>query len=154
MYPATLIQWCRAATAAPGSNFAEMVQPIQLVDGVGSTSVPGAIIGSGFSQFYAVTGGPAVMTLYVDGTENSGLWNWWSPPTAGKGAMYWAELVAISGTGTMSGSPLSTRLRIDSAPSWSLDTSNRIRDFTLNFYDAASGGSLVSTGTIELDTRL
>lgn len=154
MYPATLLQWCRAATAAPGSNFAEMVQPIQLVNGVGSSSVPGSIIASGFSESYYVMGGPAAFTLFTDGTESSGVWNWFDPPTSGKGAIYWAELVALSGSGAMSGSPLSTRMQISGAPNWSLDASGRIRTYTLNFYDAASGGSLVSTGTITLDTTL
>lgn len=154
MFPALVLQWGKTTAAAPGANFGDIVQSLQTISGTGTTTAPGAIVGSGFLESYYVMGGPASFTLYSNGTESGGTWNWWDPPTAGKGTSYWAELVALTGTGTMSGSPLSTRIRIDGAPSWTLDTPSRVRGFTLNFYDAASGGSLVSTGTIELDTTL
>ena len=152
MFPALVLQWGKTTAAAPGANFGDIVQSLQTVSGSGTTTTPGAVIASGFSETYYVFGGPAAFTLFTDGTESSGTWNWFDPPTSGKGAIYWAELVALTGIGAMSGSPLGTRMQISGAPNWSLDASNRIRTFTLNIYDAASGGSLVSTGTIELDT--
>lgn len=154
MFPALVLQWGKTTAAAPGANFGDIVQSLQTISGTGTTTTPGAVIASGFSESYYVMGGPAAFTLFTDGTESSATWNWFDPPTSGKGAIYWAELVALTGSGAMSGSPMSTRLQISGAPNWSLDASGRIRTYTLNFYDAASGGSLVSTGTITLDTTL
>lgn len=155
MFPALIMQWCRATAAVPGANFGDIVQSLQTVSGSGSTTAPGAIIGSGFTKSSYAPSGGANLELYTNGeayTIDDGTWEWWIPATANKGNSYWAEMVPGIGSGTMSGSPLSTRVQISSGPTWSLDQTNRQRTFTLNFYDAASGGSLVSSGTITLDT--
>ena len=152
MFPAWLVAFGKTAAAAV-LNTASGLQAIQYGSGSGSVTIPGALIGSGFSKS-STTGSGASLSLYNDGTAytaDDGTWEWWIPATANKGVSYWAELVATGGTGTMSGSPLSTRIRIDSAPSWELVTLTRVRTFTLNFYDAASGGSLVTTGSITLE---
>lgn len=154
MFTAWQTQFAKPAATAAG-NFGDLVQPIQQVSGSGTVTAPGAIIGSGFSKSSTVPAGGAMLALYTNGegyTNDDGTWEWWIPATANKGNSYWAELVALSGLGTMSGSPLSTRVQISGGPSWSLDQVGKLRTFTLNFYDAASGGSLVSTGTITLDT--
>lgn len=79
--------------------------------------------------------------------------SWYAPATTNIGASYWAELVAVSGTGTMSGSALSTRIQISGEPQWILTRSTlgvSSRTFTLNIYNASTGGSLLSSGTVTL----
>ena len=157
MYPATLIQWCRGVTAAPGSNFAEMVQPIQLVDGIASTSAPGSIIANGFNKLPAKPGGGATLSLYSNGTAYSDgdtSWNWWTPTTAGIGSGYWAELIPGSGIGIISGSALNSRVSLSATVSWVLSASGRDRLCTLNFYDAETGGTLLSSGSVEFNTEI
>lgn len=124
----------------------------------GSATLSG-LIPNGFTYTDDVVGTGTVqasLQLASNGTASystGAAQSWYAPATTNIGASYWAELVAVSGTGTMSGSALSTRIQISSEPQWILTRSTlgvSSRTFTLNIYNASTGGSLLSSGTVTL----
>jgi hypothetical protein len=125
----------------------------------GGAATLSGLIPNGFTYTDDVVGTGTVqasLQLASNGTaaySTGAAQSWYAPATTNIGASYWAELVAVSGTGTMSGSALSTRIQISGEPQWILTRSTlgvSSRTFTLNIYNASTGGSLLSSGTVTL----
>ncbi len=91
-------------------------------------------------------------TCYVTGLP-AGPVNWYTPTTVGAGNTVWIEATLSSGN-TPSGSALGTRLQLNAARGWDFSAANRYCVLTIKFYDAASGGNLLGTNTLSMDSSL
>ena len=73
--------------------------------------------------------------------------NWYIPSTVGIGSSYWVQATLTSGT--LDYGTTGSRISLASGTSWGA-TGTTTAVLTLDFYDAASGGSLVGTNTLTL----
>lgn len=95
----------------------------------------------------------------VTGTEsNLGAGTWHSNPAAGLGTSYWVIVTITSGAVT-SGT-VGSRVQLTGGTSWTATTTGtatrRIKSVvgTFELWDAASGGNMVSSGTLTLDAQV
>lgn len=91
-------------------------------------------------------------TVTLDGVGHPGAWH--TAPAAGLGSSYWAIVTLTSGSVT-SGTT-GARVSLATGHAWVTTTSgtgtNRTKSAigTIEIWDAASGGNMVSTGTFEM----
>lgn len=119
-----------------------------------------SVIPSGFSWLLEsyVVGASAItsLTLKTDGTATAvggTVSGWTTSASAGIGSSYWVEFVYVSGTGNTFTGTLATRLALTTDRTVTLarvTSGDSDRFLTVNIYNAASGGSLVSTGSLSL----
>jgi len=101
-------------------------------------------------------GGSVTFSMFPDGTTGGDTQGWFSPrPTPNVGAGKWVVLTDLGGGLTMSGSALGARLELNTQRQW-VGTSVgflilRLRNFRVEIWDAAVGGTLLATGSLELE---
>jgi hypothetical protein len=100
-------------------------------------------------------GGSVTFSMLPDGTTSGDTQGWFSPrPTPNVGAGKWVVLTDLGGGLTMSGSALGTRLELNAQRQWvgtNVGSTPRLRNFRVEIWDAAVGGTLLATGSLELE---
>jgi hypothetical protein len=110
---------------------------------------------------YAVTvsapgGGAVSFAMNPDGTTEGDAQGWFSPrPTPNVGAGKWAVLTDLGGGLIMSGASLGSRVELSSRREW-IGTSvgggvTKLRNFRLEVWNAAVGGTLLGVGSLALE---
>lgn len=104
----------------------------------------------------SVTQGYTNVALNSDGTISGNISGaWYTTPTAGIGSSYWA-LVTIT-SGVLSNGTSGSRVSLATSAWWQVKTSGvatiRVSNVTgtIELWDAASGGNMVSTGSFVLE---
>ena len=101
-------------------------------------------------------GGSVTFGMLSDGTTTGDTSGWYLPTTSGVGTGRWVILTATGGTLSVSGSATGSRIQLSTNPSWTgtySGTSVRFRSFTVEIYDASSGGNLLGSGTLTLEVE-
>lgn len=101
----------------------------------------------------ATGGGSVTFTMLSDGTTSGDAQGWFDPPTTGAGTGKWVILTSTSGTMTVSGT-IGSRVQLSTNPSWTgtyAGGSVRTKTFTVQVYDAATGGNLLGSGTLSME---
>jgi hypothetical protein len=105
----------------------------------------------------------AYVGLNSDGTITASLTNkgssaWHQTPAAGVGSSFWALLTV--GTGTIGTGTTGSRVSLASGQAWSITTEgsgqSRVKTFTgtMEIWDAASGGNLMSSAPVTMEARV
>jgi hypothetical protein len=102
------------------------------------------------------TGGSVTFTMKPDGTTEGDAQGWYSPrPMTGIGTGKWVVLIDLGGGLVMSGSPRGTRLELNAQRQWTGTGVGggvtKLRNFRVEIWDAAVGGSLLATGSLVLE---
>jgi hypothetical protein len=116
-----------------------------IVDYVGSLFQPAANIG-----FYS----DGTIVLYAYGTGST----WHNVPAVGVGSSFWAIVTLTSGS--LSSGTSGSRVSLADGQMWSVTTTgtaairNKSAVGTIELWDAASGGNMVSSGTFSLSATM
>ena len=96
------------------------------------------------------------ITLFSDGstTETGGVIpDWGAPLTAGIGSGYWVQFTQTGGGGGGMSGTIGSRVSLSTNQTWTLTRASlgvASRTFTVDFYNVASGGIVLSTGTLTM----
>lgn len=118
------------------------------------------VIASGFA-YNDLDSSPTTAVAYVqfnsDGTatdSNGATDNWFIPTTAGAGTGRYVILIPLTTNGgTEGGGARNTRIQLSTNPFFNLSSStigSHDRSYTVQFWDAPSGGNMLSSGTMHL----
>lgn len=114
----------------------------------------GALTVGAYSVGVASPGGGEVQfSMAADGATYGDNTGWYSPPTSGIGSGKWVKFTQTGGTLSCTGAALSGRVQLNATVTITgsyFGSANRFADFTIEVYDASSGGTLLDSGTLNL----
>lgn len=99
---------------------------------------------------YQTGGGNITFSMSSNGSTSPDTSGWYSPITTGAGTGKWVILTSVSGALSVSGT-IGSRVQLSTNPFWTASMSSglvRNRTFTVQIYDAATGGNLLGTGSL------
>jgi hypothetical protein len=111
-------------------------------------------VGSYNNTLAAPGGGEVTQTFAADGATYGDNAGWYSPPTTGIGTGKWIIFTQTAGTLSCASSALGTRVQLSSNVSITgsyFGSANRSATITVEIYDASSGGTLLDSGTLQLE---
>lgn len=115
----------------------------------------GSYINAAYSVGIAAAGGGSVdFGMNSDGSTYGDAAGWYSIITSGIGTGKWVIVTPTGGTLSVSGDAFGTRLELNVTRSWTgsyAGSSNRFADFTVQIYDAPTGGNLLASSTLHLE---
>lgn len=121
-----------------------------------STTAPAASVAvKNYSVTLGASGGGTVeFSMSPDGTTSPDTQGWYTVPTVGVGTGKWVIFSQTGGTLSCSGAAIGSRVQLSSAVTVSgtfSGTATRSATFNVQIYDAASGGTLLGSGTLYLE---